>query len=93
MLLSFDEDELVAETAIEELSKNNAHGRNVVEAYINALNREDPSLRYSAIEALRKLGPNGTEAIPDLEKLIGEDTEGAQRLKDEARNALKAIRK
>ena len=93
VLLSFDEDELVAETAIEELSKNNAHGRNVVEAYINALNREDPSLRYSAIEALRKLGPNGTEAIPDLEKLIGEDTEGAQRLKDEARNALKAIRK
>ncbi len=90
--LTFDEDELVAETAIEELSRNNAHGGMVVEAYIKALNREDPPLRYSAIEALRKLGRSATQAIPDLEKLIGEDEERSQWLKDEARNAIKAIR-
>ena len=93
LLLSLDEDDGVAETAIEELSRNNAKGSKVVESYINALNRESTSLRYSAIQALNKLGPFAANAIPALEILIADDEEEAKWLKDEARDAIAAIRK
>ncbi len=93
VLLSLDEDEIVAETAIEELSRNNAQGSKVVESYINTLNRESTTLRYSAIQALKKLGPLAADAIPALERQIADDEEGAKWLKDEARDAVTAIRK
>ena len=93
VLLSLDEDDFVVEAAIEELSRNNAHGPKVVESYINALNRESTSLRYSAIQALNKLGSLAEVSIPALERLIADAEEGSKWLKDEARDAIASIRK
>ncbi len=88
-----DEDELVAETAIEALSEHAAQGAQVIDTYIWALGNSDGSFDQparSAADALAKIGPSAQAALPVLKRL-GADPEISDSLREAVNLAIAAI--
>jgi len=89
-----DEDELVAEVAIEAFSERGISESRVIAAYIRALGNSDGSFDQpasSAVNALGKLGPAAREAVPALQSLA-RNPNISNVLKDSIADALRRIR-
>jgi len=88
-----DEDELVAEIVMRELSDRGISDPAVINAYIRALGKFDSPFDQpasSAVDALTKLGPAAQKAIPALRRLHDEP-EISDTLRDDIVRAIEAI--
>jgi hypothetical protein len=90
-----DEDQFVAEMAIEALSARDISESAVIDAYIRALDKRDDEFDFeqpatSAAKALAKLGPAAQKAIPALRRLDDED-EISDTLREDIARAIAAI--